>query len=704
MIPQSTIDAINRVRDAFLTAVRTLPDVPSFATLRQSSPELGGEFQRLASIASRRHVAEPCTGRLTVAIVGSSGHGKTTILDEMFPALSARGWLETDVTDTTSQALALEYAPPGDPIAAAATVRSWSISQVKELMNHADVRDQNARDGIEVAYHDDLVAVDGTHATLDAKDLAAWRYPRRVELRPFAEPFEVPPERAADRKFIRALTVKEQSSVLDPAPVLQHAGHSYDALQLRAVVESVTLRDDFEQVLQWAGADADQARKLTFVDTPGLAVSSVAKDEVLRHYLGRKSHQLALDLLRDDRLDIVVHLVLCGQKSQFDTLWREIERACGRAEAEALAERIVLAINGMNVYLTNPDVRAKYTDRATMLREGDHFAATLEDNVLQRMSPRGNLRPARIAFLDSRRIVDAFADYAEFYSRHRRTMETWTEPGGPGHQTLARHGLVESFRENIDAIADPSDRGQGFLVRQVLGLAADKGATILARKHLVRTGLLQATGELHALLGRFYDSQGALNTDAVRAALSQCLGFLDATDPLAIDRFATREIDRFVDGLIPSEDETARDDWAAEAFLRLGEMVKEAIIEANGSRVPGAVWHEFSRFFDDRIESWTERWGYRAVDWPPPPDAAVGTRELLGHCLRLHARELLFQLMSAEDLGADSGAVIAQSEADRETIAELLRQLEDATATGVRTCAQAAVPTHAVPGNQGATR
>ena len=125
--------------------------------------------------------------------------------------------------------------------------------------------------------------------------------------------------------------------------------------------------------------------QIAFVDTPGLAVSSVVKDEVLRHFLGKKSNHIALELLRNDELDIVVHLVLCGQKSQFDALWNEIEREYGRGEVEGIAERLILAINGMNIYFTNPDIRAKYTDPATTAREGDHFAATLEDNVLQRI-------------------------------------------------------------------------------------------------------------------------------------------------------------------------------------------------------------------------------------------------------------------------------------------------------------------------------
>ncbi len=313
MIPTETITRINAVRDVFLETLRCLRDVPSFRTLCQTSAELEAEFERIAATAAGKHVREACSGEVTVAIIGSSGHGKTTILDELFPGLAERGWLETDVTDTTSQALKISFADRGDPGIDEVAVKAWSIEQVKHLMSNAEVREQNERDRIEVSYHDDSLVVDGTESSLDPKDLAEWRHARRIELEPFRSPYQVPGELCRDRKFIRALTVKEQSSVLETGPVLTHEGRAYDALQLRALVESVQLRDSFDRVLQFADGDDQQAKRLRFIDTPGLAVSSVAKDEVLRHYLGKKSNQIALELLRRDELDIVIHLVLCGR-------------------------------------------------------------------------------------------------------------------------------------------------------------------------------------------------------------------------------------------------------------------------------------------------------------------------------------------------------------------------------------------------------
>lgn len=685
MIPKKTITTINGVREAFLDALRALRDVPSFATLCQASPDLAADLARIGEITKSRNVTTPCTGEMTCAIVGSSGHGKTTILDEMFPGLSERGWLETDVTDTTSQALRVRWTDPGDSRAEEVTVSAWTPAQIKHLMNRPEVREQNERDAIEVTYLDQGVVVDGTHAQLDPKDLAAWRYPRRVELEPFSAPFTVPPEKARDRRFIRSLTVKEQSAVMETGTIITHEGRAYDALQLRALVGEVALRDPYDRILRWADGDDEQVRKISFVDTPGLGVGSVAKDEVLRHFLGRKSSQIALEMLRHDELDVVIHIVLCGQKSQFDTLWTEIEREWGRSEMEGIAERLILAVNGTNIYFTNPDVRAKYTDPATTEREGDHFAATLEDNVLQRMSPRGQLRPARVVFLDSKKIVDGFGDYADFYARHRKTMEGWTEPGAPGHDTLKRLGVLDSFRDNIDAVADPEDRGQGFLIRETLDLLAEKGEAILARKHLVRTGLIRGISSLHELITRFYDTEGRLNGQAANEALSQCLAFLDRSDPRSIEMFVKTELDPYVDELVPPETDEAPDDWVPVAFSRTCDLVKQAIIDAGGGNIPASVWGEFCRVFDRLCDQWAHAWGYHDTDFAPPPDAALGTRELLTHCLRLHVREILYQL-TTRDASSDEGMPLEQDDGDRAAIADVLRSLETAKATGQKVC------------------
>lgn len=686
MTSSETIATINRVRQCFLSTLEELRQVVSFRTLLESVPDLARSLDELDGVVESPHVQNPCTGELVCAFIGSSGHGKTTLMDEMFPALAERGWLETDVTDTTSQSLRIRYAAPGDPRLEEVLVHSWSGDQIKQLMNDKEVAQQNAQDEIRVSYLDHAVVVDGSDAALDPRDLAEWRFPRRVELVPLGRPYEVPSDKLGDRGFIRALTVKEQSAVLKSGSVLIQDGQSYDALQLRAVVKEVSLKDPFERIIRWANGEAEAACRLQFIDTPGLATSSVAKDEVLRHFLGRKSNQIACELLRRDELDIVVHIVLCGQKSQFEALWSAIERDWGQSEMDGIADRMILAINGMNIYFTNPDIRAKYQDPGTAEREGDHFAATLEDNVLQRMSPRGLVRPATICFVDSREIVNAFADYAEFYTRHRRTMEGWGEPGGVGYDTLARLGCVDTFRENIDALADPEDRGQGFLIRSILALAEAKGDALLLRKHLVRSGLLQGTGRLYELLTRYYDAEGRVNSETVYQAIARSLDFLDPADLGSIQDFARREIDPHLPGVFPERDApSVSGGWLVECFHRAAELVKEAILDAHTERLPAAIWNEFCRYMDGQVEVWAERWGYRDADFPGPPDEAPGTRELLVFSLGLHCREMLYQLMAGEQTDPGS-AFIEQSDADQETIARFLGELSAAKELGERAC------------------
>jgi len=111
MIPSDLVSTLNEIRDAYRDVTDRLPDIASFRSLLGTSATLPAAVREIIAVMEHPRLRRPCDGRVTVAVVGSSGHGKTTILDEMFPGLSARGWLVTDVTDTTSQSLRIEYAP-----------------------------------------------------------------------------------------------------------------------------------------------------------------------------------------------------------------------------------------------------------------------------------------------------------------------------------------------------------------------------------------------------------------------------------------------------------------------------------------------------------------------------------------------------------------------------------------------------------------
>ena len=679
---------INEIRTLFLESLHRLPEIQSFGALLSSSQGVRNGFQQVVDVSRRPRIADPCVGEVTCAIIGSSGHGKTTVLDEMFPSLSERGWLVTDVTDTTGQSLRIEQGS-GDALNDV-SVRSWTAEQIKGLMQHQEVAEQNERDNVRVTYLENGVAVDGSDATFAPDDLKQFRFPRKMELIPFAGRYQVPSDKAADKRFIRGLTVKEPQAVLRTEPLIESGGRHYDALQLRAVVQDVTLRDPFERLVRWSGRSAEQLEHLTVIDTPGLATPGNTKDEVLRHFLEKKAAHIALELWKNDELDIVIHLVLCGRSSDFAGLWKEIERECGPAEMESLAERLILAVNGVNIYFTNRDIKAKYEDEETLKRDGDQFVATLEDNILQKMSPRGSVAPAKVCFLDSQSIVETLTgtDYGEAYERYRPIMEGWVAPGGAGHETLKRLGMLDAFRDNIDALCDADDRGQGLLTRRLLELIDEKGGALLLRKHVVRSGLLDAIVQTRDLLSGSYDEEGRLNRDAVRAALKSCLAFLDEGDLESIERFCVLRLDEAIEAAVPRGPNARYSDrWTEDAFYAMCERLQSCLLEeAEKGGVPGEVASEFFRHYDARVRVWVDRFGYQDAKLLSPDKGFASSGDLVVHCLKLHCREILYQLLTEED-GDEQAAAIHQSADDREQIQQVMADLSKARDLARRACA-----------------
>ncbi|OAD19219.1 hypothetical protein THIOM_005160 [Candidatus Thiomargarita nelsonii] len=641
----------------------------------ETSPAVKTQFDKIEQDSQK---LQPCDGKITCAFIGSSGHGKTTIMDEMFPTLSQRKWLVTDVTDTTAQSLRISYAPPND--LEKVIVNAWNVAQIKSLMRHPEVVEQNEQDNIQVSYPDEGVDVDGTQVTFPASDVAQFRFAKKLELYPFPKPYEVPLEKSQDTRFIRALTVKEQSAVIDTAPIITQDGRSYNALQLRAIVKDVNLRDPYERIKAWSGLPDNQLADLIFVDTPGLAVKGSTKDEVLRHCLEKKSEQIALQLWQNDELDIVVHIVLCGQKSDFAVLWKTVEREYGPGAMESLSDRLILAVNGMSKYFTDPNIKRKYEEPETAKREGDHFDSTLEDNILQKMSPRGRIKPARICFLDAKSHV---ANYEEVYQEYRPIMEKWVEPGNIGYKTLSKLNLVDSFKENIEALANPEDRGQGFLVRQILSLIEEKGPALLLRKYLVRTGLLNAIKDFLEMLTIYYDQDGTMNQGmmlkAVRDGLHKCLS--DPDDILhSIEEFATNALDAKINKIVTLHGKRkVSADWVIGDFYQMCSIVKQTIIEQ--SKMPEQASAQFQQYFENQEEQWVERWGYTSAQLSPPKKGTSG--DLVTHCLKLHCREILHQLLTEV---SDEPARFEQSAEDKQRVCEIINRLNKALQYGKTAC------------------
>jgi hypothetical protein len=670
MIPPPLVTSISNIRKKFLQTMEQLDQTASFKALLSGSETLRGEWDELQKIAHSPRLARECTPQFTCAIVGSSSHGKTSILSEMFPSLTQRGWLVTDVTDTTSQALVIRRAEPGNGSGEEVVVQSWNLEQIKRLVQAA--ADENARLHIQVAYRPDLIEIDGKDATFAPDERRHFRFELRQKLRSLARSYVLSRQESADKALIRALTVKESSDRVRTDPVLTVDGQPFHALQLRAAVKQVELRDPFQQLTAWAEQGPGELEGLVFIDTPGLNVQGSIKDEVLRAVLGRKNQQIIVELIRNDELDLIVHLVLAGQQSSFAQLWGPLNKACRPEDLDDLSERLVLAINGANILLTNPDILRKW-DAAVAQQEGDPFSVVLESNILKKMSETGSFRPAKICFLDSSRIVEtAFGrPYQDFYAAHRSHLEACIQPGGVGYETLQRLGLLESFRENIAALCNPGDRGQGFLVRQILSLIRERGPQLFVRKHLIRSRLARAVKKLREILTRHYDPSGRLSRRAVLEAVRYCWRDIDPDDPESVEIFYARHFQSEIDALVPGPgDEIDEQKWVNEAFKKLCQLLYSKAHPPNGE-----LREVFKKYALDVMGQWRVRWGYKSAWLPAPTRQYPDSAELLRHALHLHIREMLYQMVSG-----DSGAADVHQDADDQkqvqSIAQSLEQIE----------------------------
>jgi hypothetical protein len=688
MINETLLTEANGVREDFITAVTDLDRLATLRALESGSDELAAEVNAARELAASPKLRQRFAPTFACAVVGSSNHGKTSILAEMFPELEQRGWLVTDVKDTTSQALVLRQPPPLSD-AESVFVHSWDEEQIKRLILSAD--EANSRHHIRVRYLPGEIQVDGTEGVFEAEDLRHFRFGQIITLHPFPVPYRLTPGEQADRRVIRALTVKEEQDQVTGRPVLMLGDRPYTALQLRAVIKDVTLFTPFTEFARWSGRPAQEFTPLAVIDTPGLGVTGSSKDEVLRHVLENKSIQIVLELLRNDELDLIIHMVLCGESTQFARLWGAVERQCGSEELNDLSERLVLAVNGFNRYFTNADLKRKWTDPEAATREGDHFATSIDDNILKRMSERGTLRPARVCFLDSRRIVEGLTGrgYREAYESFLPQAESWSKPGGAGYATLERLGLLADFPENLRALCDPADRGQGFLVRQVLGLIRASGGRLFLRRALVRSRLLSGIRGLKTALLRYYDSRGQLQSGAFRAALHALLRPLQEEGMSGVENFTREHVDGPIEALVGRLGREGQEkNWVEEGFKGLCLQVFRSL--AQRARMDTTMARLVEPYLRDRMSQWRRAWGYETADLPLPSRNHPETADLLTHCLRVQAREILSQLANEDHMA--SAVDVPQDEEDRARAAGVLQLLGRAEAAAARLCHEQGIP------------
>jgi hypothetical protein len=631
----STINEINEIRANYLESVAQLDKIASFGALREQA--LTKEWAFARSTARLPNVANPASATFASAIVGSSNNGKTTLLSEMFPSLAERGWLVTEVHDTTSQALRISFAP--DASVQNVHLHSWSLDQIRKLTDGAR-RDNVADNVVTDDSSKDQITIDGTAARFTDKDRFTFALQQTLRPLPLSV-LDITKRAEGDRAFITALTVKVPADRVQRGPLLSINDHDYEPLALRAIVKEVDLHDPFTQIIRWAKERSDQALGLVFIDTPGINVGFSINDEVLRHVLKRKNQQIVIELMRRDELDILIHLVMPHNNSTFSELLKALAEDGSADQVADIEERLILAVHGFNKFLTDPNLVNKYST-------GDHFKIAIDENNLKKMSELGRVQPARTCFLDN--ATYHLGHYQSFYEKHASTLQSWCDPASASWKALERMNLMSlnQFRENIDAICDPADRGQGFLIRQVLDLIEANGAKLKVRKHLVRTRLREAMGRLLDGLRRYYTPEGKLNFQVIRDAVRLCLenARLKFDDPDSIEEFvAAHDLDSKIDGFLPPHDGTAPETWVRDASRKAAQLILTVLARVNrNANLSQQSLEFFKQYFNERFRSWERTWGYRTATYPAPTQQNHSSVELVKHTLKLYFREILYQL------------------------------------------------------------
>jgi hypothetical protein len=345
----------------------------------------------------------------------------------------------------------------------------------------------------------------------------------------------------------------------------------------------------------------------------------------------------------------------------------------------------------------------------TAKEEGDPFAIILRDNILEKMVPKGRVQPAGVCLVDSIQHVGhgEAGQYRAFSEQHKPTLLGALRPGGAGYETLKQIGLTQIFAENVEALCDPADRGQGFLIRQIVRLIEQKGPAIFLKRYLIFAELRQ----LRELLSRYYDDNGAVRSEAVQETLQQCLSFLYApatagtghhghSDFAGIEGFVKAHIDPVIDKLPMGEtaaagavadlqpplrrfparpkrggpDPRGDDPWVGQSFRQACAVLEQAIISQ--AAVDEAMAREFVTYFRSRTKDWGSQWGYDSARLSNPLDGAQKTDRLVRHCLKFHCREMLYQLLVGSE--AADHASLQQSTEEKEKLARLVRDLAEA--------------------------
>ena len=117
----------------------------------------------------------------------------------------------------------------------------------------------------------------------------------------------------------------------------------------------------------------------------------------------------------------------------------------------------------------------------------------------------------------------------------------------------------------------------------------------------------------------------------------------------------------------------AGEDWVHASFVKVAEQVLHKIKDQPGVNQQSVSM--LTRYYHEKTKGWQRNWGYLGCRFPAPTDQNRAPGEIVLHCLKLHAREILCELV-ADSTGLDM-ANLAQEPKDRETVQQALRRLDD---------------------------
>lgn len=236
--------------------------------------------------------------------------------------------------------------------------------------------------------------------------------------------------------------------------------------------------------------------------------------------------------------------------------------------------------------------------------------------------------------------------------------------------TLTVLGKLTSFRT-----LDQTSRAVNTVFDKIRPIidTRERRASPEPSNHAAYADWLAGVQSVRDLLILHYDRQGQLRPHAFQQALESCQQWLDLDDLYSVERCAAQRLDPQISTLVASyQDARAGDHWVAASFTQLGDMIKQLVLEQTGLDGPPA--QAFANYLDDQLIAWAQYWGYDNTALAPPNRGLSNSLDLVSHCLKLHSREILYQLARVAQYGASFPGA-EQDPAEQERICALLGNL-----------------------------